>query len=88
MIYTRQQGARDTRAYLAAVSTYLEDSTEAERDDAVAFRAAGKRYAMEQQGEWPDESELLHHLKPVRAGAEHDGDGVPAAPEEQLDEAC
>ncbi len=88
MIYTWQQGARNTQAYLAAVSAYVEDSTEAERDDAVAFQAVGKRYAMEQRAEWPDEGELLHQLKPLRTAADPGGDGVRAAPAEELDEAC
>jgi hypothetical protein len=57
MIYTRQQGAQDARAYLAAVVTCL-DEAEADRDDLLALSTAGTLYAMEQHAEWSDEEQL------------------------------
>jgi hypothetical protein len=57
MIYTRQQGARDTRDYVAAVSAYLDGTSGDERRDALALWQACNGYAMEQRAEWPDEIE-------------------------------
>jgi hypothetical protein len=62
VIYTRQQGAQDTLAYLAAVSAYVEATVGDERRAALALWRVCDRYAMEQRAEWPDENELHPEL--------------------------
>jgi hypothetical protein len=56
MIYTRQQGARDTLDYVAAVSAYVEGTVGDERSTALALQTSCDSYAMEQRAEWPDEN--------------------------------
>ena len=58
MRYTRQQGARDTGDYLAAVAAYLQGTVGQERADALALWQSCDQYAMEQRTEWPCEIEL------------------------------
>jgi hypothetical protein len=62
MIYTWQQGARDTLEYVAAVSAYVERTVGDERSAALALQTSCDVYAMEQRVEWPDENELQDEL--------------------------
>jgi hypothetical protein len=62
MIYTRQQGARDTLDYVAAVSAYVEGTVGEERSAALGLQTSCDSYAMEQWAEWPDETEVHAEL--------------------------